>query len=272
MNIVTKKPQFAPEGSVELAAGGHNMYRVAADFTAPITDSIAARINGAYEDADSFRDYITWKKYVVTPSVLFRIGDATTLSYELELVHQGRRSTASMMLRRWQAGRRQHPRVLGEPDDGVTEIKATGHQVVLQHDFNADWSMLVGLGYRQSSFEGFSSDPELAASRQPFYADATESFAPAPLPRLRRDRFHRAGRAVGSAVDGPIDAPPAVRHRLLRLRTRLPAEPFPADTREPICRSTCTTRCTDRPRRHCRSSTSASSRTRRAFTCRTRST
>ena len=56
MNIVTKKPQFAPEGSIELAAGSYDTYRVAADFTAPITDSIAVRINGAYEDADSFRD------------------------------------------------------------------------------------------------------------------------------------------------------------------------------------------------------------------------
>ena len=186
MNIVTKKPQFATEGSVELAAGSYDTYRVAADFTGPITDSLAVRINGAYEDADSFRDFITWKKSVLTPSALLTFGESTSLSYEAELVNQEAPFDRGIVAPNGKLGAVKISRFLGEPGDGVTEIKATGHQAVLQHDFNGDWSMLVGLGYRESSFEGFSSDAELVASRQPFYVDATN------LARQRRYRNYDA--------------------------------------------------------------------------------
>ena len=210
MNIVTKKPQFAPEGSVELAAGSHDTYRVAADFTAPITDSIAGRINGAYEDADSFRDYITWKKYVVTPSVLFRLGESTTLSYEAELLNQEAPFDRGVVAPNGKVGGVKISRFLGEPADDVVEIKATGHQVVLQHDFNADWSLLVGLGYRESSFEGFSSDAELAAARQPFYVDATN------LSRQRRYRDYDATDfTVRAELSGQLSTGPLTHHLLL---------------------------------------------------------
>jgi iron complex outermembrane receptor protein len=214
MNIVTKKPEFAPEGSIELAAGRYNTYRVAADYTAPITDSFAFRINGAYEDADSFRDHITWKKSVLTPSLLARMGDSTTLSYELELVNQeapfDRGVVASPDGKK--LGIVPASRFLGEPGDGVTEIKAAGHQAVLQHDFNADWSMLVGLGYRDSSFEGFSSDPELVASRQPYYQDATN------LSRQRRYReYDTSDFTVRGEVTGRVETGSLTHHLLAGL-------------------------------------------------------
>ena len=209
MNIVTKKPQFATEGSVELAAGSHDTYRVAADFTGPITDSLAVRINGAYEDADSFRDYITWKKYVLTPSLLFKLGESTTLSYEAELLNQEAPFDRGVVAPNGKLGGVKISRFLGEPGDGVVEIKATGHQVVLQHDFNADWSLLVGLGYRESSFEGYSSDPELAASRQPFYVDATN------LSRQRRYRDYDATDfTVRAELSGQLSTGPLTHHLL----------------------------------------------------------
>ncbi len=89
INIVTKKPQFDPQGSVELSAGSFSTYRVAGDYTGPLAgDVVAFRINGAYEDADSFRDYFTSKKYTLTPSILVKFSSSTALSYELELVKQ----------------------------------------------------------------------------------------------------------------------------------------------------------------------------------------
>jgi iron complex outermembrane receptor protein len=211
INIVTKKPEFEREGSIELAAGRYDTYRVAADFTSPITDSIAFRINGAYEDADSFRDYITWKKSVLTPSLLARIGDATTLSYELELVNQkapfDRGVVASPDGKK--LGLVPVSRFLGEPSDGENEIKAMGHQAVLQHDFSGAWSLLVGLGYRDSSFEGYSSDPELVASRQLYYIDATN------VSRQRRFRkYDTSDLSARAEVTGRFDTGSLTHHLL----------------------------------------------------------
>ena len=41
------------------------------------------------------------------------------------------------------------------------QIEATGHQLTLQHQLNSDWSLLAGLSYRESSFEGYASEVEL---------------------------------------------------------------------------------------------------------------
>src|SRR5262249_26756851 len=54
VNIITKKPLFKQQGSLALSGGRYGNYRAEGDFTGPLTESIASRINGAYERADSF--------------------------------------------------------------------------------------------------------------------------------------------------------------------------------------------------------------------------
>jgi iron complex outermembrane receptor protein len=170
INIVTKKPSFKPEGSIELAGGSWSNKRIAADYTGPLSSAVAFRINGAYENSDSFRDFFTSKRASVTPSIIAKLGESTSLSYELEWTQQeapferGVVATAAGVL-----GIVPQSRFLGEPGDGVTKIHALGHQLVLQHDFSSNWSLLAGAGYRDSSFKGFSSDPELVFGRQAFY-------------------------------------------------------------------------------------------------------
>jgi iron complex outermembrane receptor protein len=192
INIVTRKPKFKPQGTIELAGGSYSNKRVSGDYTGPVSDNVAFRINGAYEDADSFRDFFTSKRTTITPSILAKLGDSTSLSYELDWTQQeapferGVVATAEGVL-----GVVPQSRFLGEPGDGVTKIDALGHQLVLQHDFNSSWSMLVGAGYRDSSFKGFSSDPELVAGRQTYY---TNPAAPAAATRnvlLARQRRYR---------------------------------------------------------------------------------
>lgn len=165
VNLVTKKPQFEQGGSFTLSAGSWNNYRVEADFTGPITDTIAFRINGAVEDADSFRDTIHTRKYVVTPSVLAQITPDTLFSYELEYVNQEVPFDRGVVAVNDVLGLIPQSRFLGTPLDGPIEIEVLGHQAQLQHDFSKDWSLLLGFGYKDTTFTGFSSDPELAGAR-----------------------------------------------------------------------------------------------------------
>lgn len=191
INIVTRKPQFEREGSVELAAGSHDRYRVSGDFTGSMGDAVAFRINGAYEDSDSVRDFISFKKTSISPSILARLGQSTSLSYELEYVDQEAPFDRGIAAPNGNPDLVPRSRFLGEPNDGPMQIEATGHQLVLQHDFSGGWSVLAGFGYRDSSFKGFSSDAELAASRQPFYTDGRT------LARQRRFRDYSATDTTG---------------------------------------------------------------------------
>lgn len=166
INVVTKKPQFEKAGYINASIGNFSTQRVEADYTNKLSDAVAFRINGAYKDAGSFRDTIETKKLDLTPSLLFVLSDKTSLNYELEILDQETpfdRGIVAIDL---------NPKVVdvdtfyGEPQDGPVSIKATGHQFLLQHDLDSGWSILAGLGYRESSFEGLSSETELSGSRQ----------------------------------------------------------------------------------------------------------
>ena len=166
INIVTKQPQFTRAGSVELSVGNFSTYRAAGDFTGPVSDTIAVRINGAYQDAGNFRDNFNSKKYTLTPSVLIQFNPSTALSYEAERVEQEAPFDRGVAAVNGVLGLIPESRFLGEPNDGPTKIAALGHQLSLQHQLNAGWSLLAGAGYRTSSFRGYSSDAELLNARQ----------------------------------------------------------------------------------------------------------
>ena len=112
-------------------------------------------------------------KYVVTPSVLVGLNPDTTLSEELQLIHQDVPFDRGIPAFNGVLGAIPNSRFLGEPGDGPNKIDALSNQIELQHKFNSDWTLLTGLGYLQTSLNGYGEDPEFAASRNPFFANGT---------------------------------------------------------------------------------------------------
>ncbi|QBF83798.1 TonB-dependent siderophore receptor [Shewanella maritima] len=152
INITTKKPQFEEAGSFKLTGGSFNTYRAEGDYTNAITDNLAFRINGAHEDAESYRDHVYNKKTVLTPSFLYELSRDTKVSYELELVDQEAVMDRGIVAVEGKEFNRN--RFYGEPGDGPVKIKALGHQVQVQHDFENDWALTAGASYRTSQFQG----------------------------------------------------------------------------------------------------------------------
>jgi iron complex outermembrane receptor protein len=166
INLVTKKPQFDQEGYVKASVGNFDSYRVEGDYTNSLTENIAFRINGAYKDAGSFRDTIETEKLDLTPSLLILFSDSTSLNYELEYLDQETPFDRGIVAIDGDPEVVDVETFYGEPQDGPIKIKALGHQFLFQQDLAGDWSILAGLGYRESSFEGLSSETELSGSRQ----------------------------------------------------------------------------------------------------------
>lgn len=191
VNIISKKANFSGQkGSFTLSAGSWNAYRVEGDYNMPVTDSFAIRAVGAVEDADSFRDIIHTRKYSVTPSFFARFSDSTTLTYELEYVNQEVPFDRGVVAVNGVLGLIPQSRFLGSPKDGPMKVEVLGHQAQLQHDFSRDWTLLLGFGYRDTSFTGYSSDPELARSRQRLFTDGQT------LSRQRRFRDYNTTHMV----------------------------------------------------------------------------
>ncbi|WP_242127801.1 TonB-dependent siderophore receptor [Sphingobium sp. Sx8-8] len=178
INIVTKKPVLEKTfGSFGVAGGSWNNYRIEGDYNLPINEMFAVRLNGAVEDADSFRDTVHTRKYVLTPSFLAKFSDKDLFTYEMEYVNQavpfdrGVVALKDLTTGVYTLGAIPSSRFLGTPLDGPIKVKVLGHQAQYQHDFNDDWTLMLGAGYKDTIFRGYSSDPELVQSRQQLYTD-----------------------------------------------------------------------------------------------------
>lgn len=169
--ITTKKPKFETEGSVSVVGGSESFRRGEGDFTTPIGDMFAFRVNGAVEQGDSFRDTLESKRYFASPSFLIRFNDQTSLSYEFEWSRQEIPFDRGVVAVNGRLGAIPNSRFLGEPGDGLNVAKVQGHQLELQHNLGGNWALLVGGAYRETDLTGFGQNPELVASRQPFFTD-----------------------------------------------------------------------------------------------------
>ena len=186
INLVTKRPTFETEGELKLAAGSFDFYRVDGDWTAPVSDKAAVRLVGFYEDAGSFRDTVETTKYGFYPSVAFALTPSTSLVYELEYTDQEVPFDRGVVAVNNQLGVIPVETFLGEPGNGPMEATVVGHQIELQHDFNDDWSALVGINYRDTSLEGFDTAATLSGGRQFLLRDGQN------LSRERRSRDYDA--------------------------------------------------------------------------------
>lgn len=84
INLITKKPRFNFGGSIGMNAGSWNSYKPTIDIYGPLSNSVAYRVNGAYEYAESFRDVVNSKKYYFNPSFLFNLGSKSQLIIEAD--------------------------------------------------------------------------------------------------------------------------------------------------------------------------------------------
>lgn len=187
INIVTKRAMFGEtKGNVSALYGSFDRFRTDADVNLPIGKSVAVRLIGFYERSDSFRATVNSERYGFLPSFSFRLGDTTTLSYDLELTRSQSDFDRGVVAINGALGAIPRNRFLGEPGDGPLEADVTGHQLQVQHDFNNRWSLLLGASYRETSLQGFSTEAELAAGRQRLFTDGRS------LSRQRRFRDYDA--------------------------------------------------------------------------------
>jgi len=162
VNLVTKRPTFDTGGQLRVSVGSFDTYRMDLDYTTPLSDILAIRLVGFYEDAESFRDTIETTKQGFSPSLAWRISDDSQIVYELEYSHQEVPFDRGVIAIDGELGLIPESRFLGEPGDGPMEADVLGHQLEFQHDFNQDWSALLGFNYRDTSLEGFATETGFA--------------------------------------------------------------------------------------------------------------
>lgn len=86
VNIVTKTPKFENAGSLSLRAGSWGLIRPTFDVQRVINESntLAVRVNGAYENGGKFRDHMRNESFYINPSVEWRPNAKSTLTLEMD--------------------------------------------------------------------------------------------------------------------------------------------------------------------------------------------
>lgn len=86
INFVTRQPQDARSAYLSQGFGSFGLYRTEFDGTGavPIGTGNAVRFSGAYETANSFRDFVTSDRRFIAPVLRAQLGPDTSMLVELE--------------------------------------------------------------------------------------------------------------------------------------------------------------------------------------------
>ncbi len=84
VNRVSREAGFRQSQEISLQGGMFGNKRVTAGFNEPLNDKAALRLDGMYENSDSFRNFVGLERYGLTPTATIAAGPNTkvTLRYE----------------------------------------------------------------------------------------------------------------------------------------------------------------------------------------------
>lgn len=157
INIVTKKPLATPRMEASVGVGNFDHRRAAIDLTGPLTSNgkLRARLVGAYEERDSFVDFVSVERVQFNPSVEWEHASGTVLRYQSDYRERNGLRYISLPLEgtliNTDVFELPYSLFTGEPGQGDTESEAWVHTLVAER--GADGPNLSRLYVRYTDAE-----------------------------------------------------------------------------------------------------------------------
>lgn len=92
INVVTKTPKFVNGGEVGVRVGSWGQFRPTFDVQSVLDKdkTIAFRLNGAYERADSYKKYVSTNRVYINPSLEWRPDEKTIITLEMDYLNENK--------------------------------------------------------------------------------------------------------------------------------------------------------------------------------------
>jgi catecholate siderophore receptor len=137
INRVTKEALFAPVREVTLQAGSFANKRITADLDHPLDETIAFRLNGMYENSDSFRNHVNLERYGINPKLTVVPGPRTRISLGYEYLHDGRVSDRGIPSFQGKPVDISTSAYFGNPDDSYVRADVNLASATIDHQAGA---------------------------------------------------------------------------------------------------------------------------------------
>lgn len=123
VNRVVKDAGFAKIRELGLELGSFRDRRLTGDFEQPLSQRLAMRVTGVYENADSFRQFVNLQRYGLNPTLSFTPNARTRMAISYEHFHDGRRADRGIPSFKGQPAEVPIGTYFGNPDD--SHVRAT---------------------------------------------------------------------------------------------------------------------------------------------------
>ena len=136
VNRVTKQANWDPVREVTFQGGSFNHKRLTGDFGHVLNDKVAFRVNGMFEDSDSFRDGVVMRRRGVSPTVTIKPTERTKVVLNMERFHDDRtadRGIPSFMGRPADVKR---SLFFGDPKRSHSDAEVLAFNSLIEHRFD----------------------------------------------------------------------------------------------------------------------------------------
>lgn len=162
INLITKQPLSEPYYSVEFTAGNYNFYRPTFDISGPLNaeKTVLYRLNAAYQNSESFRDFVDTERFFIAPVLTWKIGSNTTLDIDFEYLQDDSPFDRGLVILADNSLPLPINRNLNYPllDDFKQRLYRGGYR--FEHRFSDSWLIRNNFFLSSVDRRGFSVNPE----------------------------------------------------------------------------------------------------------------
>ena len=134
VNRVTKRSSLDSYRQLLASADSFGGFRLTGDLDQPLAETIGLRLNGMYEDGDSFRRHVDLRRYAVNPTLGILAGPNTRIDVAYEYLHDRRTADRGVPSLNGKPLKGFDRTFFGDPDDSFAKAKVNIGTAAIQHE------------------------------------------------------------------------------------------------------------------------------------------
>jgi catecholate siderophore receptor len=134
INRVTKEAQWAPARELTLQGGSYGTRRGELDLGQGVSDQVALRLNGMYENSDRFRRDVHVERYGINPSATLVVGPRTRVTTNFEHFYDYRTADRGIPSFQGHPAETDARTFFGDPSQSWADARINVGTALIEHD------------------------------------------------------------------------------------------------------------------------------------------